>query len=147
MTSEGRERLRLQLERDEGTQIRNGRHVIYDDSVGVPTVGYGRNLRDKGLSQREADYLLDNDIRDARAGVVARLPWAIGLPEARLAVLINMAFNLGLAGLLSFKKTLAAVQQGDYETAGLEMLDSKWRRQVGVRAERLALQMRSGAWA
>jgi lysozyme len=57
-----------------------------------------------------------------------------------------MAFNLGIAGLQRFTKFLAALEQKDYETAATEMLDSVWAEQVGRRAQRLAAQMRSGAW-
>jgi lysozyme len=39
---------------------------------------------------------------------------------------------------------LAALEQGDYETAAKEMLDSKWARQVGDRANRLAKMMEDG---
>ena len=67
--------------------------------------------------------------------------WTIGigrnLQDARQRVCINMCFNLGLTRLLGFKKFLAAMAAGDWETAGVEMLDSKWSRQVGARSTRL----------
>jgi lysozyme len=62
-------------------------------------------------------------------------------------VLINMAFNIGVGGLLKFKNTLAHIRSGQYELAATEMLDSNWARQVHGRAKELALQMRHGTFA
>lgn len=133
--------LREQLYRDEGVRLKP-----YHDQVGKLTIGVGRNLDDVGISMTEADLLLDNDITRASAAVLARIPFAGTLSEIRLAVLINMSFNCGIAGLLGFKKFLAAVEAQDWATAAKEMLDSKWHRQVGARAERLAKQMLTNEW-
>lgn len=133
--------LRDQLLRDEGCRLK-----VYADSRGIPTIGVGRNLRDKGISQAEADTMLDADIAEYTAAVIARVPCATRLDEARRGVLVSMAFNLGVGGLLAFQKMLAALEAGDYATAATEMLDSDWATQVGPRAERLARQMREGEW-
>jgi lysozyme len=129
------------LTRDEGCRLR-----VYNDSLGVPTIGVGRNLRDKGISQIEADFLLDNDIAEYSAAVLARIPAAYRLDEVRRAVLVGMAFNLGLTGLMKFSKLLAAVERGDYDVAAAEMMDSRWATQVGDRAARLARQIQTGEW-
>jgi lysozyme len=141
-SSEERERLRLQLVRDEGCRLK-----VYQDQVGKLSIGIGRNLEDKGISQTEAEYLLDNDIRDATSDVLAHLPWAVALDEARRAVLINLCFNVGPGGLLGFRKMLSAMQAGEWATAAAELLDSKYHRQVGQRAERLARQLETGEWS
>ena len=133
--------LRDQIIRDEGCRLK-----VYTDTVGVPTIGVGRNLKDKGISQQEADLMLDNDLSEYSAAVLINFPWAMGLTEVRRAVLTNMAFNLGIKGLKKFKKMLAAAENGDYEKAAEEMLDSDWATQVGDRAVRLANQMASGEW-
>lgn len=138
--------LRSQLIRDEGLRLRP-----YRDTEGKLTIGVGRNLDDRGVSFAEAELMLDNDIRLAQATVVARIPFAASLSEIRRSVLVNMAFNMGIgepgkSGLLGFKKFLAAVEREEWEEAAKQMLDSKWRRQVGIRAERLAEQMRTGTW-
>lgn len=133
--------LRDQIIRDEGCRLR-----VYDDSRGIPTIGVGRNLRDKGISQAEADAMLDADLREYTAAVVARIPAALALDDARRGVLVNMAFNLGIAGLLAFTKMLAAVEAGDWDRAAVEMMDSRWATQVGERAARLARQMQTGQW-
>ena len=139
--------LREQLLRDEGVRL-----MPYKDSVGLLTIGVGRCLDRIGISMTEADFLLDNDISRASAAVVAHIPWAMALDEVRRAVLINMSFNMGIGntargtGLLGFPKFLAACERGDWATAAAEMLSSKWATQVGVRADRLAEQMREGRW-
>lgn len=131
--------LRTQLMRDELY-----RRYAYRDARGILTVGFGRNLEQKGVALREAEFLLDNDITDATADVVRTIPVAQVLDELRRGVLVNMTFNLGLGGLLEFHRFLEALTRHDYRAAKVEMLDSEWRRQVGDRAERLADQMEAG---
>ena len=70
--------------------------------------------------------------------------WFPSLTDDRQRAIINMVFNLGLTKLLHFKKFLAAMEAGDYETAGKEMLDSKWARQVGNRSDRLEQMIVNG---
>ena len=57
-------------------------------------------------------------------------------------VIVEMVFNPGRARLLGFVKMLTALERGDYSTAADEMLDSRWHRQVGKRAEEMAERMR-----
>ena len=136
--------LKEQLKRDEGS-------VRYadEDTLGFLTIGVGRLIDDRrggGLSPSEIDYLLTNDIAEKSAQVLEALPWAKDLTEPRLAVLINMAFQMGLRGLLGFPGMLGAVRTGDYKAAAEHMLDSKWEQQTPTRAHRLADQMESGEW-
>lgn len=65
------------------------------------------------------------------------MPWWADLCEDHQRVIANMAFNLGINRLLKFKKFLGALQEHDFETAAVEMMDSKWATQVGPRATRL----------
>jgi lysozyme len=76
----------------------------------------------------------------------AKLPWIEELSEARQAVLLNMSFQLGIAGLLSFKNTLLLIRAGDYEAASKGMLQSLWASQTPIRAKRLSEQMRTDIW-
>lgn len=128
-----------ELRRDEGV-----RSKPYTDTVGKLTVGAGRNLTDVGLSADEIDYLLANDIERAAQGLDDKLPWWRRLDPVRQRVMINMAFNLGISGLLTFKNTLGFIERGDYAQAARNMLLSKWARQVGARANRLASMMETG---
>ena len=139
-------RLVESLKRHEGAVRRGGRHVAYRDPVGKLTIGWGRNLDDVGLSDDEAEMLLLHDVERTAAAVRAALPWAAQLDEVRRAVLIELAFNMGLGGLLTFERMLEALQRGDWDTAAQELLDSRYARQVGARARRLAERLRTGSW-
>lgn len=134
-------RLRALLTLHEGV-----RQYPYRDTVGKLTVGVGFNLDDVGLLPEEIDFILSNRLNLVRTKLSALLPWFDDLDEVRQAVLIDMAYNLGEAGLLRFKQTLASVKDGDYVTAAEQMLDSKWADQVGRRADRLSDMMRYGQW-
>ena len=142
MTAADRAALRAQLERHEGRVLR-----VYRCTAGYLTIGCGRNLEGKGITDTEADYLLDNDIVDVDAALRARLPWYAGLDAIRQRVLIDMGF-MGVAKLMKFRKMLGALKAGDYETAAAEMLNSKWARDVKEsRSGRLAHMMRTGTEA
>lgn len=132
--------LRAELIRDEGVKLKP-----YRDTVGKLTIGVGRNLDDVGITQVEAARMLDADIQRTMAALDSALPWWRNLDEVRGRVLVNMAFNLGVAGLLGFKHTLADMQAGNYALTAAGMRASKWARQVGERAERLAVLMERGA--
>lgn len=134
--------LREQLVRDEGGY----QAFVYNDSRGIPTIGVGRNVSPtgEGLSIYEQDLMLNNDITTFTIGVLKAIPWSGALDMVRFEALVNMAFNLGIAGLLGFPKFLAALKAGNYETARKEMLDSKWAAQVGARATRLSQQILLG---
>lgn len=118
----------------------------YLDTVGKLTIGYGRNLDDVGISETEASLMLRNDLDEAVNVLEGTLPWAEDLDEPRWAVLVNMTYNMGMKGLLGFKRMLDHTRAKEWNLAAREMLDSKWAGQVGDRALRLAEQMRLGAW-
>ena len=133
-----RQLLRSQLERHEGLRLKP-----YRDTVGKLTIGYGRNLEDVGISRDEAEFMLDNDI-DQVERQLETVDEYRDLDAVRQAVIANMAFNLGFAGLMGFKNMWAAIGRRDWESASEEMLNSKWARQVGVRAVELSEIMRTG---
>ncbi|MEI7893654.1 MAG: glycoside hydrolase family protein [Myxococcales bacterium] len=133
--------LAADIERDEGR-----RRNAYRDTVGIWTVGVGHARVPAGTvwTDDEIDRVLASDIADVIASLDKRLPWWRTLDDARQDVLVNMAFNLGVAGLLGFKNSLADIQAGQFESAAKRMLQSRWSKQVGARATRLAAQMRTG---
>lgn len=116
----------------------------YKDTEGKTTLGYGRNLDDNPLTITEAKALLYNDVTRTVADLDRMIPWWRNLNEVRQSVLVNMAFNMGALKLIGFRKMIAALQAGDYATAAKEALDSKWAKQVGHRAVRLAEELRTG---
>ena len=136
--------LKSQLLREEGAES-----CAYQDSLGYWTIGVGRLIDSRkggGLSNAEIDFLLDNDIQAKTAEVLWALPWVSKLSEPRQAVLIGMAFQMGLKGLLQFKRALGSVEDGQFAEAAAEMLDSAWAKQTFGRATRMAKQMETGEW-
>jgi lysozyme len=101
----------------------------YKDSKGLWTIGVGRCLETKGISKEEASYLLKNDMEEAVLRVVRGFPWSSDLGEDRFSVLVEMAFQMGMGGLLTFEKFLDHLEAGRYEEAANEMLDSKWAKE------------------
>lgn len=121
----------------------------YQDSLGWWTIGVG-HLIDKRKGGKLPDFiidaLLDFDIKVKRAALRKALPWVDKLDPVRQAVLDDMAFNLGIQGLLGFRNTLRFIEVGDYEKAASNMLKSLWAKQVKTRAVRLSNMMRTGQW-
>jgi len=136
--------LTQQLRRDEGEVLH-----AYTDHLGFWTIGIGR-LIDKrkggGISKDEAAMMLQNDVARFTMALRSRLLWFSNLDEARQGVLVNMAFQMGVEGLLGFKNTLGMIERGEYAAAADAMLASKWAGQTPERAQRLAEQMRTGVW-
>lgn len=121
----------------------------YQDSLGYWTIGVGHLIdRKKGgrLPEHIIDALLDYDISTHAGELERALPWTKELDHVRQCVLVDMTFNLGIAGLLGFRNTLAAVKEQRWDDAAAGMLASRWAKQVGPRAVRLADMMRSGRW-
>jgi lysozyme len=117
------------------------RLAVYDDATGKPghpTIGRGRALDTQGISQEEMLYLYQNDKQRVLAAVLNALPWATHLAPLRLGVLCAMAFQIGIAGLLEFHQTLAAIKDGNWQAAHDGMLDSVWAKQTPLRAQRMA---------
>lgn len=130
--------LTKQLIIDEGLKLKP-----YRDTVGKLTIGVGRNLSDNGISESEAITMLNNDIERVFSEL-RRFDWFNSLNPRKKDALANMCFNLGLPRLLNFKRMIAALDVGDYNTAADEALNSKWADQVGDRAIRIAEEIRNG---
>lgn len=134
--------LRRLLLRDEGF-----RRSAYTDSLGYLTIGIGKLIDGRkggGITLEEALYLLENEVREKTRELGSHLPWFSRLDPVRHAVLVSMAFQLGVAGLLSFRNTLKAAEEGRWNDAADGMLRSKWATQTPGRALRLAEAFRTG---
>ena len=146
-----RGRLQKQLIHHEGVELQP-----YFDSEGVRTIGVGRNMEtnpiedeigrrldNRGITRDEAMLLLNNDVDKVVRQVKNNIPAYFNVSESRQHVLLDMAFNLGISGFLKFRNMLSALERRDFKRASEEMLDSRWARQVGRRAQTLSLMMRS----
>ena len=119
------------------------REKAYQDTVGVWTIGYGTNLQVLEVDSEVATKWLIEELERC-AESVDKLEGLGHISPARRDVLIEMAYNLGINGLRRFRNTLNLIRACAYEKAAAAMLDSKWARQVGPRADRLAERMRIG---
>ena len=120
------------------------RRLVYEDSLGVLTIGVGRNLQDVGLSDDEIYYLLKNDIRRCETELDNAFRWYKDLDQVRQEAMINLCFNVGITKLRKFKLALRAMEARDYNDAADEFLDSLWATQVGQRAVEVAEMIRTG---
>lgn len=125
----------------------------YRDTTGRQTIGIGHNLGTP-ITDGAAQYILRDDLAKAAAQVNSELPWASKLDAVRYWTLVELAFNMGIGvrggrdGLLSFTHMLDSLQAGRWYEAAASLLNSKWREEVhDERAERLANQIKTGAWA
>ena len=107
----------------------------YKDTLGIPTIGYGTKLP---LTEEEAELLLKHRLDKKILEISEKEPFFLDLPQKAQEVIANMAYQLGVEGVLKFKKMWAALKKGDYQKAADEMLDSKWATQTPNRAKRLA---------
>lgn len=136
------DRLKKDLISDEGLKLKP-----YRCTENKLTIGVGRNIEDTGITEAEAYFMLDNDVR--RVDVALQKDPDVGhifmlQSDARQEALINMAFQMGVVGVKGFRKMWAALSMRDYERAYREAIDSQWARQTPNRAKRVAEQLRDG---
>ena len=138
---------------------------VYEDSLGIATIGIGRNLEDRGItpeelewmdipnmdtiyqygiSEADAMYLAQNDVQIVEEELLRSHPCVEHLDAVRQLVLVDMAFNMGVPRLGKFKKMWAAIHENNFDEAAKEMLDSRWANQVKSRSTKLAHAMHTG---
>jgi lysozyme len=138
---------------------------VYEDSLGIATIGIGRNLEDRGITPEELEwmdipnmaivhtmgiteadamYLAQNDVQIVEKELLRSHPCVENLDAVRQLVLVDMAFNMGVPRLGKFKKMWAAIHENNFEEAAKEMLDSRWANQVKSRSTKLAHAMHTG---
>lgn len=118
------------------------RSTTYVDTRGHMSVGYGTNL-DVGISEAAASALLTVQATES-ANTLATYTWSNGLNDVRAAVLIELAFNLGITGLMRFERMIAAIRSGDWQSAHDQLLDSDAARELPARYQRLAQMLLTG---
>ena len=138
---------------------------VYKDTLGIDTIGIGRNLEDRGITKEELDwmdipsmdavyeygiteadamYLAKNDVQIVEEELVRAHPCVEELDAVRQLVLMDMAFNMGVPRLRKFQKMWNAVHEKKFDIAAKEMLDSRWAIQVKSRSNKLAHAMHHG---
>lgn len=142
-----------ELRKEEGLRL-----IPYNDHLGFATIGYGHLIAKRNFTQEdvrewagftlgEAEDLLYEDLSKNVNAVRKRIAFFDSLDGPRKTVLVGMAFQMGVDGLLEFKNMLRAVDKGLYKEAGLEMMNSLWaKKQTPKRAKKLVERMVSGKW-
>jgi lysozyme len=130
-----------QLKRHEGIRLKP-----YKCTSNKLSIGIGRNLEDIGITEKEAEMLLLNDIEEAKKQLLHHMPWTQQLDEVRFSALLNFVFNVGIGTALKFVNAMAQLKDENYDMAAQELLDSRWAKQVGNRAKEVAEQLRTGEW-
>lgn len=133
------ETLKKQLVIDEGLKL-----FPYRDTMGIITIGIGRNLEHRGITREEAYAMCENDINDCLSLLTKNIPGFSKFSDARQQALCNMCFNLGWEKLAKFNNMLMHIQRGEWEEAASAALNSLWAKQVGDRAKRIAKLLRDG---
>jgi len=111
----------------------------YEDSLGIPTIGYGTKLP---INEDEAELLLKYRLEQKRDELIIAMPFVYNLPEDKQKVLYEMSYQMGVSGVLLFKRMWRALKSGDFESAADEMLKSRWAVQTPKRAKKLSEIMR-----
>lgn len=122
------------------------RDTAYQDTEGVWTIGYGTNLQELKVDEAWAAKKMMTSINDAHEAAERFPEWEHLDTRARRDAFVEMIYNMGPRRVAGFRNTLRAIREGDWDDVEREMLDSKWARQVGRRAHRLAKQMRTGVY-
>jgi len=125
-----------QLKQAEGLRLKP-----YRCPAGRLTIGYGRNLEGAGITEAEAEYLLQNDIVRGHDWCWENFEWFRTLDERRHDVVVEMVFQVGPAGFRKFSRFIRAMAARDYEAAAREIMDSEMGRKYQGRAKRLAHMM------
>lgn len=137
------------------------REKPYLCSEGYPTCGFGFKIGPQGADIKQYQFTLPIEagaawlealLTKTRASMLTRPRIAAAMEacsgnQAREAVLISMAYQMGVDGLNGFKGTLSSITSGRWDEAATGMLNSRWAKQTSARAKRHAEQMRTGQWA
>ena len=130
-----RTKIQQMLINEEGFELRPYRCLSDKLSIGV-----GRNLDDRGISEDTAYQMLNEDIDLCLSELRQRLPNFDQYPEAVRMTLIDLCFNMGISRLMKFKLTLGYIEEGlrigNYTKAAVELMNSNYAKQLPARAKR-----------
>ena len=111
---------------------------VYDDSLGIPTIGYGFAIKDLVLDEDIAEEILIRKLERLKRNANSRFKWLEDMPVVVQEVILNMCYQLGVTGVSKFRRAISALQEGEWDEAANEMLDSLWARQTPNRAKELS---------
>ncbi len=112
--------------------------IVYKDSLGIDTIGYGFAIKDLELDQDICDIILERKIKALKDMVECKFTWYRYMPQEIKDVVLEMCYQLGVTGFSKFKKTISFLQNKQFHDASIEMLDSRWATQTPHRAKELS---------
>ena len=112
--------------------------IVYKDSVGVDTIGYGFAIKDLELDQDICEIILERKITQLIDRISNKFSWYVYMPQEIKDIVTEMCYQLGVTGFSKFKKTIAYLQDKRWEDASVEMLDSRWAKQTPNRAKEMS---------
>ena len=116
----------------------------YEDTTGHISIGYGYNLSSRGISETIADWLLNDALVEAEHGIQQGWPSFTALDDVRQRALVEMGYNMGVHGVLQFRRMLHALAIQDWKTAAAEVLNSQAANLLPSRYHRLSIMIESG---
>ncbi len=122
------------------------RDRVYDDSLGIPTIGYGFAIKDLVLDQDIADIILERKLAHLMNKVDDKFKWMKYMPEPVQDVVYEMCYQLGINGFSKFKKAIDHLEGKRWDKASAEMLDSLWAKQTPNRAIKLSNIVKAQNW-
>lgn len=119
--------------------------TAYKDSRGFDTIGYGTRVTEIEVDEATAEAWLIREVEEKEARLKHVNGWH-RMDLFRRDIILEMAYQMGVGGVLRFRRMWDAIRDQDWDRAADEMLDSRWARtQTPRRAGRLALRMRAGS--
>ena len=112
--------------------------IVYKDSLGIDTIGYGFAIKDLELDEDICEIILERKLKELETRVNLKFKWFMYMPQEIKDVVMEMCYQLGVGGVSKFKKTIAYLQNKQWEEASVEMLDSLWAKQTPNRAKELS---------
>ncbi len=122
------------------------RESVYLDHLGNPTIGYGTRIEEIELDEETARAWLVRELEEKFDRLIGVIGFA-DLSQVRQGVILEMAYQMGVGGVLRFRRMWKAIRHTDWDAAADEMKDSRWYRdQTTARAGKLARRMRLDKW-
>ena len=112
--------------------------VVYKDSLGIDTIGYGFAIKDLELDADICDIILERKLKALQDMIKIKFKWYGYMPQEIKDVVMEMCYQLGVGGFSKFKKTISYLQNQQFHDASVEMLDSLWAKQTPNRAKELS---------
>ena len=116
--------------------------VVYKDSLGIDTIGYGFAIKDLELDVDVCDIILERKLKALQDMIMIKFNWYRYMPQEIKDVVTEMCYQLGVGGFSKFKKTIAYLQNKQFRDASEEMLDSLWAKQTPNRAKELSKKVK-----